>query len=80
VTFPSGRHADTLCVTEVAQVARAANLATLDFHPWPARRTDLDHPDELRIDIDSQPGTTFKDAKRVAGLVHEVLEEIDFTG
>jgi DNA ligase D-like protein (predicted polymerase) len=80
VTFPSGRHADTLCVTEVAQVAWAANLATLDFHPWPARRTDVDHPDELRIDIDPQPGTTFKDAKRVAGLVHEVLEEIDFTG
>jgi DNA ligase D len=80
VTFPSGRHADALCVTEVAQVAWAANLATLDFHPWPARRTDVDHPDELRIDIDPQPGTTFKDAKRVAGLVHEVLEEIDFTG
>jgi DNA primase len=67
-------------VTEVAQVAWAANLATLDFHPWPARRTDVDHPDELRIDIDPQPGTTFRDAKRVAGLVHEVLEEIDFTG
>jgi DNA ligase D len=80
VTFPSGRHADALCVTEVAQVAWAANLATLDFHPWPVRRTDVDHPDELRIDIDPQPGTTFKDARRVAGLVHEVLEEIDFTG
>ena len=52
VTFPSGRHADALCVTEVAQVMWAANLATLDFHPWPARRPDVDHPDELRIDID----------------------------
>src|SRR5918995_1897465 len=60
VTFPSGRHADELCVTEVAQVAWAANLATIDFHP--------------------QPGTTFKDAKRGAGLVHEVLDELGFTG
>ena len=56
VTFPSGRHADALCVTEVAQVMWAANLGTLDFHPWPARRPDVDHPDELRIDIDPQPG------------------------
>jgi DNA ligase D-like protein (predicted polymerase) len=80
VTFPSGRHADALCVTEVAQVAWAANLATLDFHPWPARRADLDHADELRIDIDPQKGRTFKDAKRVAGLAHEVLTEIGYVG
>ena len=58
VTFPSGRHADELCVTEVAQVAWAANLAVVDFHPWPSRRADVDKPDELRIDIDPQPGTT----------------------
>jgi DNA ligase D len=80
VTFPSGRHADALCVTEVAQVAWAANLATLDFHPWPARRADLDHADELRIDIDPQKGRSFRDAKRVAGLVHEVLDEIGYVG
>jgi DNA ligase D len=80
VTFPSGRHADALCVTEVAQVAWAANLATLDFHPWPARRADVEHPDELRIDIDPQKGRTFKDAKRVAGVVHEVLGEIGYVG
>ncbi|TML67807.1 MAG: ATP-dependent DNA ligase, partial [Actinobacteria bacterium] len=66
VTFPSGRHADELCVTELAQVAWAANLAVVDFHPWPSRRRDTEHPDELRIDIDPQPGTTFKDGKRVA--------------
>jgi DNA ligase D-like protein (predicted polymerase) len=80
VSFPSGRHADALCVTEVAQVAWAANLATLDFHPWPARRADLDHADELCIDIDPQKGRTFKDAKRVAGLAHEVLTEIGYVG
>ena len=80
VTFPSGRHADELCVTEIAQVAWAANLAVVDFHPWPSRRRDTEHPDELRIDIDPQPGTTFRDAKRVAALVREVLAEIGFVG
>jgi DNA ligase D len=80
VTFPSGRHADELCVTEVAQVVWAANLAVVDFHPWPSRRRDTEHPDELRIDIDPQPGTTFRDAKRVAGLVREVLDEIGYVG
>src|SRR6266571_2879494 len=76
VTFPSGRHADELCVTELAQVAWAANLAVIDFHPWPSRRADTEHPDELRIDIDPQPGTDFADAKTVAAVVCEVLAEI----
>jgi DNA ligase D len=80
VTFPSGRHADELCVTELAQVIWAANLAVVDFHPWPSRRRDPERPDELRIDIDPQPGTTFGDAKRVAGLVREVLDEIGYVG
>jgi DNA ligase D len=80
VTFPSGRHADELCVTELAQVAWAANLAVVDFHPWPSRRADVDCPDELRIDVDPQPGTTFADGKRVAALVHEVLDEIGYVG
>jgi DNA ligase D len=80
VTFPSGRHADELCVTEVAQVVWAANLATIDFHPWPSRRRDTEHPDELRIDIDPQPGTSFRDGKRVAALVREVLDEIGYVG
>ena len=55
VTFPSGRHADELCVTEVAQVVWGANLAVIDYHPWPSRRADVDKPDELRIDVDPQP-------------------------
>jgi DNA ligase D len=80
VRFPSGRHADELCVTEVAQVAWAANLGTIDFHPWPSRRSDTEHPDELRIDVDPQPGTDFGDAKRVALVVREVLDEIGFVG
>ena len=80
VTFPSGRHADELCVTELAHVAWAANLATIDFHPWPSRRSHVEHPDELRIDVDPQPGTAFADAKRVAGVVREVLDELGYTG
>jgi DNA ligase D len=80
VTFPSGRHADELCVTELAHVAWAANLATIDFHPWPSRRRDTEHPDELRIDIDPQPGTGFSHGKRAAKVVREILEEIGYVG
>src|ERR671917_108699 len=80
VTFPSGRHADELCVTELAQVVWAANLAVVDFHPWPSRRRDTEHPDELRIDVDPQSGTSFADAKTVAATVREVLAEIGYTG
>jgi DNA ligase D len=80
VTFPSGRHADELCVTELAHVIWGANLAVIDFHPWPSRRRDTEHPDELRIDIDPQPGTTFADGRRVAGVVRDLLDEIGFTG
>src|SRR5439155_5764420 len=79
VRFPSGRHADELCVTELAHVIWAVNLGTLDFHPWPSRRQDPEHPDELRIDIDPQPGTDFGDAKQVAGVVREVLGEKGWT-
>src|SRR4026208_2134663 len=66
VTFPSGRHADELCVTELAQVVWAANLAVVDFHPWPSRRADVDKPDGLAIAIDPPPGETFLGAQTVA--------------
>ncbi len=67
ITFPSGRVADEVCPTEAAVVAWAAQIGTLTFHPWPVRRDDVDHPDELRIDLDPQPGTDFADAVHVAG-------------
>ena len=67
-------------MTELAQVAWAANLATIDFHPWPSRRSDVEHPDELRIDVDPQPGTGFAEAKRVAAIVQEALDELGFVG
>ena len=66
IEFPSGRHADEICPTEIAVVGWAAQMGTITFHPWPVRRDDVDHPDELRLDLDPQPGTDFADAVRVA--------------
>jgi DNA ligase D len=81
IDFPSGRSADEICPTELAVVAWAANLGTLTFHPWPVRADDVDHPDELRIDLDPQPGTDFADAVKVAlGPVRDLLGELGHTG
>ncbi len=80
VTFPSGRKAQSFCPTEPAVLVWAANMGTFDFHPWPVRRDDLDHPDELRVDLDPQPGTDFSDARVAAGYVHELLDELGWTG
>lgn len=78
IAFPSGRPADEVCPTELAVIAWAANLGTLTFHPWPVRRADVDHPDELRIDLDPQPGTDFADAATVAGDARELLTELGY--
>lgn len=75
ITFPSGRSADEMCPTEEAAVLWAAQYGTLTFHPWPVRRDDVDRPDELRIDLDPQPGTDYDDAVRAAGELRAVLEE-----
>ncbi|NUR25752.1 MAG: ATP-dependent DNA ligase, partial [Catenulispora sp.] len=85
VTFPSGRTADEICPTEIAVPVWCAQMGTIVFHPWPVRRDAAsdswaDHPDELRIDLDPQPGTTFADAVRVAGVARELLEELGITG
>jgi DNA ligase D len=80
IRFPSGRSADEICPTEIAVVAWAAQMGTITFHPWPVRRDDVDHPDELRIDLDPQPGTDFADAVRVAGIARAVLDELGYTG
>ncbi|MGO4244334.1 DNA polymerase domain-containing protein, partial [Janibacter sp. RAF20_2_2] len=80
ITFPSGRGAEELCPTEPAALVWAAQMGTLTFHPWPVRRPDVDHPDELRIDLDPQPGTSFADAQRVAGVAREFLEDLGMRG
>jgi DNA ligase D len=80
VRFPSGRSADELCVTELASVVWAVQMSTVEFHPWHSRRADTERPDELRIDLDPQPGTGFAEAKQVAVVVHEVLDELGAVG
>jgi len=80
IQFPSGRPADEVCPTELAVVAWAGQMGTITFHPWPVRREDVDHPDELRIDFDPQPGTDFADAARVAGQARALLQELGATG
>ncbi|GAA1458437.1 non-homologous end-joining DNA ligase [Williamsia maris] len=80
IAFPSGRKADELCPTEPASLVWAAQMGALTFHPWPVRRSDVDHPDELRIDLDPQPGTSFSDAQRVAAVAEELLEELGLRG
>ncbi|HSV65064.1 MAG TPA: non-homologous end-joining DNA ligase [Mycobacteriales bacterium] len=80
VAFPSGRTADELCVTEPASVVWAVQMSTVEFHPWPSRRGDTERPDELRIDLDPQPGTDYADAREVALAVRELLAEFGFTG
>jgi len=80
ISFPSGRSADEVCPTEPAVIAWAAQMGTIVFHPWPVRRGDVDHPDELRIDLDPQPGTDFADAVRVSGEARGLLDELGMTG
>ncbi|MCW2757661.1 MAG: ATP-dependent ligase, partial [Nocardioidaceae bacterium] len=80
ITFPSGRNASEVCTTELATVAWCAQMGTLTFHPWPVRRSDVDRPDELRIDLDPQPGTSFSDAVRVAGVAKELLDDHGLVG
>jgi DNA ligase D len=80
VSFPSGRTADELCVTEIGSVVWAVQMSTVEFHPWHTRRPDVEMPDELRIDLDPQPGTGFEDAKRVALVVGDTLAELGWVG
>jgi len=62
ITFPSGRTADEVCATELATIAWMANLGTLRYHPWPVTKSNTEKVDQLRIDLDPQPGTDFADA------------------
>jgi DNA ligase D len=80
IQFPSGRHADEVCPTEIATVGWCAQMGTITFHPWPVRSGDVDHPDELRLDLDPQPGTDFADARRVAAEAHGLLSELGYAG
>jgi DNA ligase D-like protein (predicted polymerase) len=80
VTFPSGRSARELVINDAAHLIWAVQLGTIDFNPWPVRRADLDHPDELRIDLDPQPDVGWDEVRAVALTVKDVLDEHDLVG
>jgi DNA ligase D len=81
VSFPRyQRYADELCVTKIADVIWAVQMSTVEFHPWNSRRADTERPDEWRIDLDPMPQCSFDTVRRVAGVAHEVLDELGITG
>jgi DNA ligase D-like protein (predicted polymerase) len=80
LSFPSGRTADEIVITDAAQLAWIANLGCIDLNPHPTRATDLEHPDELRVDLDPVPGIGWKQIVEVAGVVREVLSDLQCTG
>lgn len=80
VAFPSGRKARFLAPQDAAHIVWAVNLGALEMHPWNARASDVDRPDELRIDLDPTPQAPFADVRRVAAEVAEVLPEHGLTG
>ena len=79
-TFPSGRTATELVANDGAHLAWAVNLGVIDFNPHPVRRADLDCPDELRVDLDPQPGVRWNTVRKVAMCVKEVLEDHGLVG
>ncbi|PRY15928.1 non-homologous end-joining DNA ligase [Kineococcus rhizosphaerae] len=81
VTFPSGRTADVIRPTTTAALVWAAQQSTITFHPWPCTAPDVDHPDELRVDLDPQPGTGFTQARAVArDVLKPLLDELGIEG
>ena len=80
LSFPSGRTAEEFVPVDAAHLVWAVSLGNVDFNPHPVRRADLDHPDELRVDIDPMPGATWDTVRRVSMIVRDVLEENGLRG
>ena len=80
LSFPSGRTAEEIVPRDAAALAWMANLACLELHPHPVRADDLEHPDELRVDLDPVPGVPWSQVRDVALLAREVLEENGLRG
>ena len=80
LSFPSGRTAEEIVVDDAAGLAWIVNLGCLELHPHPVRSADLDHPDELRVDLDPVPGVGWDDVRRVAMEVKSQLEEVGLRG
>ncbi len=75
ISFPSGRTADEIVVNDAAGLAWVVNLGCIDLNPHPVRRDDLDHPDELRVDLDPTPQASWPSVRQVALVIREVLSE-----
>jgi len=80
LSFPSGRKAEEVVVDDPAGLAWVVNLGCIELHPHPVRSSDLDHPDELRVDLDPGPGVNWDDVRRVALEVKSLLEELGLKG
>src|SRR5262245_42130275 len=80
LSFPSGRTAREIVIRDAAQLLWVVNLGCIDLNPHPVRADDLDHPDELRVDLDPGPGVPWDDVRRVAMVVHGVLDERGLRG
>ena len=80
IAFPSGRTADEVVPRDAATLAWMANLGCLELHPHPVRTDDLEHPDELRVDLDPMPGIPWSQIVTVAGLVRDVLADVELVG
>jgi DNA ligase D-like protein (predicted polymerase) len=78
--FPSGRSADEVVPRDAAALAWLSNLACLELHPHPVRAEDLDHPDELRVDLDPVPGVEWEQVRQVAQVVESALRDFGLTG
>jgi DNA ligase D-like protein (predicted polymerase) len=78
--FPSGRTAEEIVPRDAAALAWMANLACLELHPHPVRADDLDHPDELRVDLDPVPGVEWPQIREVARVVHATLDDLGLAG
>ena len=80
VQFPSGRSARELLPNDAAHLVWGVNLGVIDWNPWPVTTADLDHPDELRVDLDPTPEASWDDVRRVALVAGEVLTDHGLTG
>ena len=80
LSFPSGRTADEIVLRDAAQLLWIVNLGCIDLNPHPVRAEDLDHPDELRVDLDPVPGVAWDDIRKVALVAKEVLEDHGLVG
>src|SRR3979411_224792 len=80
LSFPSGRTAEEIVIRDAAQLAWIINLGCIDLNPHPVRAEDLDHPDELRVDLDPVPGVPWDDVRKVALEVRAVLAEHGLSG